>query len=813
MSGKLIKNKDDFINQYRQKFQEIHGKPLNEGTAYDYYAALAGLVRDLISLNWVKTNRNYHENQAKQVYYFSIEFLPGKLLDSYLSNMGIKDLALAALHELGIDFAEITTKEPDAGLGNGGLGRLASCFMDSMASCSLAGHGCGIRYKYGFFEQKIVDGFQVELPNNWLKNGNVWEIRKSDKAVEVRFGGDVRTYNHGGKTSFIHKNYEPVKAVPYDIPLVGYMNGVVNTLRLWSAEVASERDFDLSCFNRGDYLKAVAYKNTVESISQILYPDDSNRVGRELRLKQQYFLVSAGVQSIVRHFKKKNGSLENFAEKIVIHINDTHPVLVIPELIRILIDEEGMDWNDAWQIISQTISYTNHTILPESLEEWSVSLFRSLLPRIYMIVEEINKRFCGELWNKYPGDWKRISDMAIIADDHIRMTNLAAASSFSVNGVAHIHTEILKSTILKNFNDYFPHKINNKTNGISHRRWCLEANPDLSQLIIDNAGSNCIKHPMDITCLLKLTDDQSFLEKLSLVKRKNKEKVAKMIRDKYDLIIDVDSIFDIHMKRIHMYKRQLLNIFHILDLYRRLKEKPDLDIYPRTFIFSGKAAPSYQLAKDIIKLINDMSYMINNDKSIKDKIKIIFLENYNVSLAEQIIPAADVSEQISTASKEASGTGNMKFMMNGALTIGTLDGANIEIKDKVGTENMFVFGMTADEVLNYYQNGGYDSWTFYNQDSRIKWILNQLVAGTLNDDREQYKRIHDSLLYDNDEFFVLKDFSSYVNAQTRLDQAYRDQNKWLRMSVANIANSGIFSSDRTILEYAVGIWDIEQLIK
>ncbi|MDA8234104.1 MAG: glycogen/starch/alpha-glucan phosphorylase, partial [Clostridia bacterium] len=666
-------------------------------------------------------------------------------------------------------------------------------------------------YKYGFFEQKIVDGYQVELPDNWLKEGNVWEIRKADQAEEVKFGGYIKVENIDGKTIFTHENYDSVMAVPYDTPIIGYGNNTVNTLRLWSAETA-KKDFDFSSFSHGDYLKAVEYKYSVEAISQILYPDDNHYKGRELRLKQQYFFVSAGLQSILRRHKKVYGSFNNLADKIAIHINDTHPVLAIPELMRILMDEEGLGWDEAWGITTKTISYTNHTILAEALEKWPIDMFRALLPRIYMIVNEINERFCRDLWNKYHGDWDRIKAMAVIADNYVKMAHLAIAGSHSINGVAQIHTEILKTKEMRKFNEFFPLKFNNKTNGVTHRRWLLKANPGLSKLITETIGPSWIKHPNDLIELVRYSSDPSFQDKISQVKLVNKERLAKLIKEKNGVDVDLNSIFDVHVKRLHAYKRQILNVLHIMDLYNRLRENPDLDITPRTFIFGAKAAPSYYQAKTTIKLINTLAAKINNDKTIKDKIKLVFLENYRVSLAEMIFPAADVSEQISTASKEASGTGNMKFMLNGAVTLGTLDGANIEIKDEVGEENIFIFGLTAEDVLHYYDHGGYSSWEMYHNDVRIKTILEQLINGALHPSSEEFKNLYVALLFNNDEYFVLKDFAAYAEAHVELDNAYRNRHKWLSMSINNIAHSGKFSSDRTISEYATGIWKIRPVI-
>lgn len=792
----------------REKLQTLYGESLEEASPRDKYTAFGSIIRDQINKKWLQTNRQYLERNEKQVYYFSLEFLLGRLMGSNLLNLGVREEIAKALADIGIDLDELEEMEADAGLGNGGLGRLAACFLDSLASLQLAGHGCGIRYKYGFFEQRIVDGYQVELPDNWLREGNIWEIRKADKAVEVRFGGTVRTEHLDDRLSFIHENYESVMAVPYDTPIVGYKNNTVNTLRLWSAEAANT-DFDFSSFSHGDYLKAVEYKYSVEAISQVLYPDDNNYKGRELRLKQQYFFVSAGLQSIVRRFRLKEGDLRDFADKVAIHINDTHPVLAIPELMRILLDDEGMSWEEAWRITTNTISYTNHTILSEALEKWPVEMFQRLLPRVYMIVHEINERFCRELWNKYPGDWDRIWEMAVIADGWVKMAHLAVVGSHSINGVAEIHSKILKKQEMKNFYEYYPYKFNNKTNGITHRRWLIKANPYLAKLITGAIGEGWVKHPTDLVGLLEYAEDPSFKEAVYSIKQRNKVQLAHMIKAKYDIDVDVNSIFDVQVKRLHAYKRQILNVLHIMDLYQRLKEDPGLDIVPRTFIFGAKAAPSYYQAKTTIKLINTLASMVNKDKRVNDKLKVVFLENYRVSLAEMIFPASDVSEQISTAGKEASGTGNMKFMINGAVTVGTMDGANIEIRDAVGDENIIIFGLTASEVINYYQNGGYNSLELYYNEPRIKTVLDQLVNGFFPVSTEEFRNIYNALLYNNDEFFVLKDFLSYARAQEKVDQAYRDRGKWLEMSIRNIAHAGRFSSDRTISEYAAGIWKIK----
>ena len=805
-------DKKTFKHDYIEKFREMHGKDLSEGTDNNRYEALGSLIRDYVVEKWIRTNKCYNRTGEKQVYYFSMEFLLGRLLGNTLLNLGIRDTCKEGLNELGIDLETLEDLEQDQGLGNGGLGRLAACFLDSMASLNIPGHGCGIRYKYGFFEQKIINGSQVEAPDNWLRDGNVWEIKKPDKAQIVKFGGEVKVESLNGELKFTHMNYDPVLAVPYDIPVAGYENNVVNTLRLWSAEPVNN-EFDFSSFNRGDYLKAIEYKNSVEAISQVLYPDDSLYEGKRLRLKQQYFFVSAGLQSIIKHHKKQGIDIRNLDEKMAIHINDTHPVLAIPELMRILMDEEGIGWDDAWRITINTISYTNHTILAEALEKWPIDMFKKLLPRIYMIVEEINRRFCEDLWNRYIGQWDKISKMAIISDGYVKMAHLAIVGSHSVNGVAKLHTEILKKQEMDNFYYMYPHKFNNKTNGITHRRWLIKSNPELTNLLKETIGRSWIKHPTDMENFERFAEDKAVQQKLYEIKRNNKIHLANIIKEQQGIIINPDSIFDVQVKRIHAYKRQTLNCLRIMELYNRLTENPDLDIVPRTFIFAGKAAPGYYLAKKTIELITAVGDKINNDKRIKDKLKVVFLENYRVSLAESIIPAAELSEQISTTTKEASGTSNMKFMMNGAITIATLDGANIEIRDEVGDDNIVIFGLTEREVLDYYQKGGYSAWNTCQGDERIKRVTNDLINGYYSYDKEKFKTIYEHLLTYNDEFFVLKDFDSYLKAQDRVDSLYRDFSKWQSMSIINIAHSGIFSSDRTIQEYATGIWGSGYLYK
>lgn len=805
-------DKDSLKKDYRRKFLEINGKDLEDGTKKQQYEALGGLVRDYVAEEWLNTNNKYKETGEKQVYYFSMEFLLGRLLGDALMNLGIRETCREALADLNIDLEELENLEQDQGLGNGGLGRLAACFLDSMASLNIPGHGCGIRYKYGFFEQKIIDGKQVEVPDNWLRSGNVWEIQKRDKSEIVKFGGEVKVETVDGRLTFTHVNYEPVLAVPYDTPVVGYQNEVVNTLRLWTAEPVSN-EFDFSSFSRGEFLKAIEYKNSVESISLVLYPEDSFYEGKMLRLKQQYFFVSAGLQSIVRHYKKYNSNIHDLDEKIAIHINDTHPTLAIPELMRILIDEEELSWEEAWRITQNTISYTNHTILAEALEKWPINMFKKILPRIYMIVEEINERYCKELWNKYIGQWDKISRMSIIGDGFVRMANLAIVGSHSVNGVAKLHTEILKKKEMSDFYYLYPNKFNNKTNGITHRRWLLKSNPELTNLLKETIGEGFIRHPMDLLSFENHLNDRNVLDRLNNIKLNNKVKLANDIYNSSGIKVNPSSIFDVQVKRIHAYKRQTLNCLRIMDLYNKLIENPNMDINPKTFIFAGKAAPGYLLAKNTIELITSIANKVNNDPRVKDKIKVVMMENYRVSLAEKIIPATDLSEQISTTTKEASGTSNMKFMMNGAVTIATLDGANIEIRDEVKDDNIVIFGLTANEVLDYYKNGGYSSWDIYNSDYRVRRVIDSLIDGTYSYDKEKFRVIYDSLLRYNDEFFVLKDFDSYIKAQIKVNELYNDKYNWQKMCGVNIAHSGIFSSDRTIKEYATGIWGSGVLYK
>lgn len=804
----MVIDKEIFKHDYTEKLQTMFAEDAMDASMIHKYFALGALIKDYCSKPWIETNKEYSKNNVKQVYYFSMEFLVGKLLNSNLVNLGIKSVCSEALLELGISLKDLEEIELDAGLGNGGLGRLAACFLDSMASTNIPGHGCGIRYKYGLFKQKIENGYQVEVPDNWLKGGDVWEIRKENKSVEVRFGGEVYFSEEYGKMKVVHENYSSVKAVPYDTPIKGYKNNMVNTLRLWSAETMEE-DFDFSSFSKGDYAQAGEDKYSVEAISQILYPDDSYEKGRLLRLKQEYFFVSAGIQSILRSYKKTKKPLEDFHKYVAIQINDTHPAVAVAELMRILIDEEGLSWDMAFMITTNTMAYTNHTIMAEALEKWPVEMFQKLLPRIYMIIEEINKRFCNEVYHRYNGDWNKVNKMSIIYDGYIRMAYLAIVGSHSVNGVAKLHTELLKHQELADFYEFFKDKFNNKTNGITHRRWLLNSNEKLAKVITETIGDKWIKAPDELVKLMDYAKDSTFQEKTQNIKINNKINFSNYLLTSSGISVDPNSIFDVHVKRMHSYKRQLLNVFNIMHLYNQLRENPNLDIVPRTFIFGAKASPSYYIAKQTIKLINTLASKINNDPIVRNKIKIVFLHNYGVSLAQKIIPCADVSQQISTASKEASGTGNMKFMMNGAITIATLDGANVEIFDAVGKENIILFGLTAQEVIENYKNKDYNAFDVYSNDKRLSTIVNQMIDGFLETDKMEFKSIYDSLLVQNDEYFVLKDFDSYVKAQCEIDRLYRQKSKWQEMSIVNIAKAGMFSSDNTIKQYAKEIWGVQ----
>ncbi|MDR1193617.1 MAG: glycogen/starch/alpha-glucan phosphorylase [Peptococcaceae bacterium] len=802
-------NKKDFRKAFVNRLETLRGISIEEAAPEDCYSAMASLIKEQVTKRWVQTNQANQKNRRKQVYYFSLEFMLGKMLENNILSLGLKDVCEGAMKDLGLDIHKIYDVEADPGLGNGGLGRLAACFMDSLAFLGLPGHGCSIRYKYGLFEQKIENGCQVETPDNWLRNENVWEIKKPNKAIVVKFFGEVKEREADGRQIYDLENCEQVVAMPYDVPMVGADKGAVNNLRLWSAE--SVRQFNFESFSSGNYLNAISDKYSAEAISEVLYPDDSNYQNRMLRLKQQYFFVSAGIQSILRHYKSYYGDIRSLPDYISIHINDTHPALAVPELMRLLLDEYGLDWDEAWDITVRTISYTNHTIMPEALERWSVDTYARLLPRIYMITHEINERFCQKLWGLYEGQWDRIRRMAIEADGEIRMAYLAIVGSHAINGVARIHSEILIHELFKDFYEVYPERFNNKTNGVTQRRWLIQSNPDLSTLITKSIGPEWKREPLTLSLLDQkgLTRDGGFLDKLWSIKRQDKLRLAAIIWEKNKVAVNPDSIFDVQVKRIHAYKRQLLMVMNILNTYFDLLDHPELEIVPRTFIFGGKAAPSYHFAKETIKLISAVANRINNDPRIRDLIKVVFLENYRVSLAEYIFPASDISEQISTASREASGTGNMKFMMNGAVTVGTMDGANIEIREAAGEENFIAFGLSAAEVLGYYRDGTYRSRDVYEADERIRRIVREVINTHPNEiGKAEFPYVYDSLLTYNDEFFVLKDFDAYVAAQKRVDELYRDRRRWFRMSAMNIAYSGRFSSDEVIRQYAREIWHV-----
>lgn len=806
----LAKTKEEIKNDYLKRLTFTFAEDISQATLEHKYFALGKLIKDYLTEKWAETNKIYKERKVKQTYYFSMEFLIGRLLETNLINLGIRDLCEEALKELGINFNELVSYEEDAGLGNGGLGRLAACFIDSMASLSLPAHGNGIRFKHGLFKQKIENGYQVEQLDDWLKKDFVWEIKRADKSVDVRFGGNVYLKEVNGKLVPVYENPEIIRAVPYDVPVPGYQTMNVNTLRLWSADMP-EKPINLSTLQRGEYLSYLEQRYSVEEISQVLYPDDTSLEGKRLRLKQEYFFTSAGIQSIVRSFLKLGEPITELHNYVAIHINDTHPAVAVAELMRILLDDYELDWDTAWRITVKTCAYTNHTIMAEALEKWDVNVFKKLLPRIYMIIEEINRRFCQEVADRYYNDWGKVNNMSIIQYNNIKMANLAIVGSHSINGVAWLHTEILKNRELKDFYEMYPDRFNNKTNGITHRRWLVKANRPLTDLFIELYGGSedWLKDTSSMKKLLEYKDDKKILKRLAQIKADKKLEMAKFVKEQYGITIDPKSIFDVQVKRLHAYKRQLLNLFHIMYLYNELKANPNLDIVPRTFFFGAKAAPGYSLAKQVIKLINTVAEKINNDKSIKGKIKVVFLENYGVSLAEKIIPAGDVSEQISTASKEASGTGNMKFMMNGAITLATLDGANVEIDQAVGRDNIVVFGLTSQEVMHYNAFGGYNMRDVFDNDPRLQKIIDQITNGYYGVNSSEFSMILDDLFNKNDEFFVLKDFDAYVKAQEKIDRLYRDQEKWQQMCLINIANSGIFSSDNTIRRYADEIWNIK----
>ncbi len=806
---KQVWQKREIRESIEQKLQGLFGVSIIHANNNQLYKAIALVVRDRIMEKWAESEEKVHQVNGKKLYYMSMEFLVGRALSNNLASMAMDKTLESVCRELGVDLREIKEVEADPGLGNGGLGRLAACFLDSLATLRLEGHGCGIRYEYGLFKQKIVDGYQVEVCDSWLEDGHVWEVEKPEEAETVRFEGTVKRRDDNGTPRFTHEGFQTVKAVPYDVPVVGHGSPVINTLRLWGARPT--RHIDMCLFNRGEYTRALAENNLVEVISQVLYPEDSHEQGKTLRLKQQYFFVSAGIQSILKQFKQNGNPLSAFADKIVIHINDTHPSMAIPELMRIFL-EEGMTWNEAWDIVTRTFAYTNHTIMHEALEKWPVSLFKKVLPQIYCIMEEINERFCRSMWKLYPENWQRISEMAIIAHDEVRMAHLAIVGSFSVNGVSTLHTEILKNQVFDKFHAVYPGRFRAITNGMSHRRFLCNANPELNELITARIGPQWVAQPLRLKDFSKMAPNQAVQEAVRNIRRQKKERLAAYIQEHNGVTVDVNSIFDVQVKRLHEYKRQLLNILHIMHLYNQLRDNPNLQIHPKTFIFSAKAAAAYQMAKLIIKLINAVGDKINNDPAIADKLKVVFLANYRVSLAELIVPATDVSEQISTAGKEASGTGNMKFMINGALTIGTLDGANVEMSQAVGRDNIYIFGLTAAEVNGIYQKGDYRPWAVAEADPCLKRVLDQLIDGTYSEDRNLFRPLYDNLLYGNgsmaDPYMLLKDFDAYRRMHQQVEADYQNPELWWSKAIKNIACAGVFSSDRTIEEYNEQIWNL-----
>jgi len=814
----LFKNvtKQEFKKRIIENVKTLSRKTLQTATPLQIYEALSFTVRDIVTDIWIATHDTYNEKEPKTLYYLSMEFLMGRFLGNTISNLCAYEPLKEVLDELGIDYNLVEDAEKDPGLGNGGLGRLAACFLDSLSTLEYPAYGCGIRYHYGIFEQKIENGYQVEKLDNWLENGDLWGIKRSEYAAEVKFGGQVSTIKQiDGTCRYYLEDYYSVMAIPYDYPIVGYNSNTVNTLRLWDASPKNE--FNLEKFNEGNFSKAVEEQNMASTISEVLYPADENIAGKELRLKQQYFFISATLQLALKRFKEKNKDFKKLPEKVVFQLNDTHPSMTVAELMRILMDEYGVVWEDAWEITKKCCAYTNHTIMSEALEKWPIELFSRLMPRIYMIIEEINRRFCALLIERFGNDPDKIRQMAIVADGQIRMAYLAIVGSFSVNGVAALHTQILKNQELKDFYDIYPEKFNNKTNGITQRRWLALCNPKLAALIDDTIGKEWITNLDKLTLLKKYAKDKGFQEKFMDIKHDNKVKLSNYIKAQTGIAVDPNSIFDIQVKRLHEYKRQLLNILHVLDVYNQVRLNPNLDIEPRTFIFGAKSAAGYRRAKLIIKLINSVADLINNDRSISSRIKVLFMENYRVSLAQMLIPAADLSEQISTAGKEASGTGNMKFMLNGALTIGTLDGANVEMLEEVGNENIFIFGATADELINLSKTGQYAPWDIYNMNSNVRMVLTQLINGVVSPgNHDLFRELYDALLngYGGsraDEYYILKDFDSYSEAQGRVNAAYRDRIGWAEKAILNTASSGKFSSDRTIEEYVADIWKLKKM--
>ena len=809
-------NKAMFKREVRENVRRLFRKELEEATPQEQYQAVAFAAKDDIMENWIATQSQLQKDDPKIVYYMSMEFLLGRALGNNLISLSVYKEVKEALEELGIDINAIEDQEPDPALGNGGLGRLAACFLDSLASLGYAAYGCGIRYRYGMFKQKIENGYQVETPDNWLKDGNPFELRRPEYAKEIRFGGNIRTEydDKTGKIHFHQENYESVRAVPYDYPIVGYGNNVVNTLRIWDAEPIV--DFSLSSFDKGDYHKAVEQQNLAKNIVEVLYPNDNHYAGKELRLKQQYFFVSASLQSAIEKYLKRHDDIRKLHEKAVFQMNDTHPTVAVAELMRILLDEYHLEWAEAWEVTTKCCAYTNHTIMAEALEKWPIDLFSRLLPRVYQIVQEIDRRFVASVEAMYPGNTAKVDSMRILKDGQVRMANMAIIAGYSVNGVARLHTEILKKRELRDFYEMMPEKFNNKTNGITQRRFLMHGNPLLADWVTEKLGTDAWATDLSLMeGLKKYADDEKALKEFMVIKYKNKERLAQYILEHNKVEVDPRSIFDVQVKRLHEYKRQLLNIMHVMYLYNKIKENPELSFYPRTFIFGAKASAGYHRAKNIIKLINSVADVVNNDRSINGKIKVVFIEDYRVSNAEWIFAAADVSEQISTASKEASGTGNMKFMLNGAPTLGTMDGANVEIVEEVGEENAFIFGLSSDEVMNFEKNGGYNPKEIYDADPEIRRVVDQLVDGTYADgDKERYRDIYNSLLTGNpaDVYFILKDFRSYAEAQERVEEAYKDRDGWAKKALLNTACCGKFSSDRTIEEYVKDIWHLEKLV-
>ena len=811
-------NKEKFIEDVKENVKNLYRKTLEEASQQEIFQAVSYTVKDVIIDDWLATQKAFDKQDPKMVYYMSMEFLMGRALGNNMINLKMYKEVKEALGEIGLNLDEIEDQEPDPALGNGGLGRLAACFLDSLATLGYASYGCGIRYRYGMFKQKIRDGYQVEAPDNWLKDGNPFELRRPEYAKEVRFGGNIRVeYDETGKTHFVQENYESVMAIPYDYPIVGYGNHIVNTLRIWDAEAIV--DFQLDSFDRGDYHKAVEQENLAKNIVEVLYPNDNHIAGKELRLKQQYFFVSASIQAAITKFKKKHGDISKLPEKVTFQMNDTHPTVAVAELMRILLDEENLGWNEAWDITTKCCAYTNHTIMAEALEKWPIDLFSRLLPRIYQIIQEIDRRFIAQVRAQYPGNEEKVKKMAILMDGQVKMAHLAIVAGYSVNGVAKLHTEILKNQELKDFYQMMPEKFNNKTNGITQRRFLMHANPLLADWVTEKLGTKeWITDLSKMSGLKEWLDDEEALKEFMTIKFKNKERLAAYIKEHNGVEVDPRSIFDVQVKRLHEYKRQLLNILHVMYLYNQIKEHPEMSFYPKTYIFGAKASAGYIRAKEIIKLINSVADVINNDRSINGKLKVVFIEDYRVSNAELIFAAADISEQISTASKEASGTGNMKFMMNGAPTLGTMDGANVEIVDEVGIDNAFIFGLSADEVINYEQNGGYNPYDIYNNDPDIHRVVDQMVDGTYsNGDTEMYRDLYNSLLNNQggsraDMYFILKDFRSYADAQARAMEAYKDKEKWAKMALKNTACCGKFSADRTIQEYVDDIWHLDHVV-